>query len=123
MKFTNCSFALLALLGTSFVAPAWSATAKPLTVNELAARPDTHIGKMSVIGRVAAVSPGKGFTLIDSVNCSTCTTECLTGKSTKKIPFLWAGVAPAVKSVVVVQGTLFKTDKGFTISAENVIRQ
>ena len=109
-----------------FVAPAWSAqnpAAKPLSVNQLAAKPDTFVGKVSVIGRVAAATSGKGFTLIDCVNCDTCTTECLTDKSTKKIPLIWSGATPIVKDVVRVQGTLAKTAKGFTFTAESVIKQ
>ena len=103
MKLRHYTVAVLALLIASYGIPAWSATVKPLTVNELAAKPDTHIGKVSVVGRVAAVSSGKGFTLIDSANCATCTTECFTDKSTKKLPFMWAGAAPILKDIVVVQ--------------------
>lgn len=106
--------------------PAWSATqptAKPLSVNQLAAKPDTFVGKVNVVGRVAAVTPGKGFTLIDNVNCATCTTDCLTDKATKKIPFLWGGAAPDVKGVVLVQGLLAKTAKGYTFTAEKVLKQ
>ncbi|QXE92433.1 hypothetical protein KP001_07885 [Geomonas subterranea] len=117
------SVAVLSLLCASLVTPVWSATTKPLSINELAAKPDTHIGKVAVVGRVAAVTPGKGFTLIDSANCSTCTTDCLTDKSTKKIPFLWGGASPALKDVVVVQGTLSKTAKGFTVIADNLKKQ
>lgn len=121
MKFTRYALLFLALLGASLVTPVWSAaTTIPLTVNELAAKPDAHIGKVSVVGRVAAVTPGKGFTLIDSVNCATCTTECLTDKSTKKLPFVWAGAAPVLKDVVVVQGSLATTAKGFTFTVDNV---
>lgn len=123
MKFTHFAFAVFALLGTSLVTPAWSATTKPISVNELAAKPDAHIGKIAVVGRVAVVSAGKGFTLIDSVNCATCATECLLDKSTKKIPCLWSGAAPALKDVVVVQGTLVKTARGFTFTADKVTRQ
>lgn len=127
MKSLFRSLAVSALMiAAVLVIPARSAqqpTAKPLTVNELAAKPDTHIGKVSVVGRVAAVSPGKGFTLIDSVNCATCTTECLTDKTTKKLPFVWGGAAPVLKEVVVVQGTLAKTAKGFTFTADNVKKQ
>lgn len=124
MKFTSYALLFLALLGASVVTPVWSATTTiPLTVNELAAKPDTHIGKVSVVGRVAAVTPGKGFTLIDSANCATCTTECLTDKSTKKIPFVWAGAAPVLKDVVVVQGSLATTAKGFTFTVDNIKKQ
>ena len=108
------------------VVPAWSnqqPATKQLTVNQLAAKPESFAGKVNVVGRVAAVNPGKGFTLIDSVNCATCTTECLTDKTTKKIPFLWGGAAPEVKGVVSVQGTLAKTAKGYTFTAEKVTKQ
>lgn len=127
MKSLFRSFAVSALLSAAvIVVPVWSAqqpAVKQLTVNELAAKPDSFIGKVTVVGRVAAVTPGKGFTLIDSVKCSTCTTECLTDKNTKKIPFVWGGAAPEVKGVVQVQGTLAKTAKGFTFTADKVAKQ
>ena len=111
----------------TFSALAWGAqppaASKALAVNQLAAKPDAFIGKVSVVGRVAAATPGKGFTLIDSVNCATCTSECLTDKATKKIPFLWSGAAPDVKGVVKVDGTLAKTSKGYTFAAEQVTKQ
>jgi len=106
-------------------APVWSApqsTTMQLTVNQLAAKPETFVGKVNVVGRVAAVNPGKGFTLIDSVKCASCTTECLTDKTTKKIPFLWGGAAPEVKGIILVQGTLAKTAKGYTFTAEKVTK-
>lgn len=96
---------------------------KPLTVNQLAAKPADYTGKVAVVGRVAAATPGKGFTLIDSANCANCTTECLTDKATKKIPFLWSGAVPAVKNVIRVDGTLAKTPKGYTFTAEQVRKQ
>src|SRR6266702_6094085 len=108
--------AVLALIGvTSAITPAWSAQRttdskmKPLSVNELAAKPDNHLGKVAVVGKVAAVTPGKGFTLVDSSTCSNCATSCLTDKNTKRIPFLWSGASPVAKDVVRVQGTLSKT--------------
>lgn len=123
MKFSINSLAAIALLMLFNVAPVWSAPTKQLSINELAAKPDRYIGKVVVVGRVAAVTPGKGFTLIDSVNCATCTTECLTDKSAKKIPFLWTGTAPAMKNVVRVEGNLSKTSKGFTFTADEVTKQ
>lgn len=117
----------LTLLNIAALAvPAWSAkqqTAMPLSVNKLAAKPDTFVGKVNVVGRVVAVTPGKGFTLIDNDNCASCTTECLTDKATKKIPFLWSGAAPDVKGVILVQGLLAKTAKGYTFTAEKVTKQ
>lgn len=123
MKSAICSLAVIALVVLVNGAPLWGAATKPLSINELAAKPDSHMGRVIVVGRVAAVTPGKGFTLIDSTNCATCTTECLTDKSTKKIPFLWAGTAPAVKNVVLVQGTLSRGSNGFTFTADKVTRQ
>jgi len=127
MNFLLRTLVASALLSVAaFAGPVWSAqqpTDKQLTVNELAAKPETFIGKVTVIGRVAAVSHGKGFTLIDSAKCATCTTECLTDKNTKKIPFLWGGAAPDVKGVVLVQGILAKSTKGYTFFAEKVTKQ
>ncbi len=127
MKSLFRSFAVSVLLSVAvLIVPVWSAqqpAAKQLTVNELAAKPDSFFGKVTVVGRVAAATPGKGFTLIDSVKCSNCATECLTDKNTKKIPFVWGGTAPEVNGVVQVQGTLAKTAKGYTFTADKVARQ
>lgn len=123
----NRSLIITATIMVLVSAPVWSAqqsvAPKSLSVNQLAAKPDAFVGKVVVIGRVAAATPGKGFTLIDSVNCATCTTECLTDKTTKKIPFLWNGAAPVVKDVVRVEGVLAKTAKGYTFTAERVAKQ
>jgi len=122
----NSLLATILIISLALVVPAWCAqqpTAKQLTVNELAATPGSYVGKVTVIGRVAAVTPGKGFTLIDSAKCSTCATDCLTDKNTKKIPFLWGGAAPEVKGVVIVQGTLTKITKGYTFTADKVAKQ
>lgn len=123
----NRSLIIAAAVMVSLSAPVWSAqqpvASKPLSVNQLAAKPDAFVGKVAVVGRVAAATPGKGFTLIDSVNCATCTTECLTDKATKKIPFLWSGAAPVIKDVVRVDGILAKTAKGYTFTAEQVTKQ
>lgn len=123
MKLTIRLLVAVSLLTASLVTSSWCAAVKPLNINELAARPQAYIGKVTVVGRVAAVTQGKGFTLIDSANCATCTTECLTDKSTKKLPFVWAGAAPVVKDVVMAQGTLSKTSKGFSFAADKVTKQ
>jgi hypothetical protein len=126
MKFNRLlTIAALAMALTS--TSAWSAqqpvVSTSLSVNQLAAKPDVYVGKVAVVGRVAAAKPGKGFTLIDSINCATCTSECLTDKTTKKIPFLWSGAAPMVKDIVRVDGTLTKTSRGYTFTAERVTKQ
>jgi hypothetical protein len=123
----NRSFMIAAAVMVLVSAPVWSAqqpvAVKSLSINQLAAKPDAFVGKVVVVGRVAAATPGKGFTLIDSVNCATCTTECLTDKTTKKIPFLWSDAAPLVRDVVRVDGILAKTAKGYTFTAERVAKQ
>jgi hypothetical protein len=122
-KYLSLAVGILALLST----PVWSTqqplAAKSLTVNQLAAKPDAYVGQVAVVGRVAAATKGKGFTLIDSSQCSTCATDCLTDKTTKKIPFIWNGAVPVVKDVVRVDGTLAKTAKGYTFTAERVTKQ
>jgi len=111
----------------SFATPAWSeqpaAPTKVLSVNQLAAQPAAYLGKVAVVGRVAAATMGKGFTLIDSIKCGSCATNCLTDKETRKIPFLWNGPAPTVKEVVQVEGLLAKTDNGYTFTAEQVTKK
>jgi len=70
MKFAIYSLAVIALVALFSGASVWGAATKPLSINELAAKPDTHIGKVVVVGRVPAVTPGKGFTLLDGTNCA-----------------------------------------------------
>jgi hypothetical protein len=119
MKSIATVFVLVALL-LAMSTPAWSAGAKPLNVNEVAGQPEKFLGNLSLVGRVSAVTPGKGFTLVDSGNCSDCGSHC---PVPKKIPLVWRGSAPPVKSVVVVKGVLSKTAKGVSLVADNVTAQ
>ncbi len=96
---------------------------KPLSVDELAANPGAHRGRISVVGVVGIVNPGKGFVLVDSREFENCGLSCLTEPGTNKIPFVWTGAAPQVKQTVQVDGTLEKTVKGFSIKAEKVTKQ
>jgi hypothetical protein len=96
---------------------------KPLTVNELAANPAAHFGRVSVVGVVGTVNPGKGFMLVDSREFKNCGLSCLTEPGTNKIPFIWTEVAPQVEQTVQVDGLLEKTTKGFSIKAEKVTKQ
>ncbi len=98
-------------------------TGKPLSVNELAANPSSHSGRISVVGVVGMVNPGKGFVLIDSREFQECGLSCLTEPGTKKIPFIWTGATPQVKQTVQVDGILERTAKGFSIKAEKVTEQ
>ena len=96
---------------------------KPLTVNELAANPAAHFGRVSVVGVVGTVNPGKGFMLVDSREFKNCGLSCLTEPGTNKIPFIWTEVAPQVEQTVQVDGLVEKTTKGFSIKAEKVTKQ
>ncbi len=96
---------------------------KPLSIDELAANPAAHSGRVSVVGVVGTVNPGKGFVLVDSREFKNCGLSCLTEPGTNKIPFVWTGATPQVKQTVQVDGILEKTAKGFSIKAEKVAKQ
>ncbi len=96
---------------------------KPLSVDELAANPAAHSGRVSVVGVVGIVNPGKGFVLVDVREFKNCGLSCLTEPGTNKILFLWTGAAPQVKQTVQVDAILEKTAKGFSIKAEKVTKQ
>ena len=123
-------YAILILIAFSAVTSATYAeepntpkAVKPLTVNELAANPAAHFGRVSVVGVVGTVNPGKGFLLVDSREFKNCGLSCLTEPGTNKIPFIWTEVAPQVEQTVQVDGLLEKTTKGFSIKAEKVTKQ
>ncbi len=96
---------------------------KPISVNELATNPAAHSGRVSVVGVVGTVNPGKGFVLVDAREFKNCGLSCLTEPGTNKIPFVWSGATPQVKQTVQVDGILEKTAKGFSIKAEKVTTQ
>ncbi len=96
---------------------------KPISVDELAANPTAHSGRVSVVGVVGTVNPGKGFVMVDSREFKNCGLSCLTEPGTNKIPFIWTGATPQVKQTVQVDGILEKTAKGFSIKAEKVTKQ
>lgn len=100
-----------------------SNTVKPLTVDELASNPAVHLGRVSVIGVVGTVNPGKGFVLVDRKEFNACGLSCLTEPGTNKLAFIWTGISPQVKQTVRVDGMLEKTAKGFSLKAEKVTRQ
>ena len=93
---------------------------KPLTVNGLAAKPDAHLGRVSLVGVVASINKGKGFLLIDDAEYKACGLSCLTEAGTKKVPVRWTGLPPKVEGTVRIDGTLTKAAKGFTLAADKV---
>ena len=118
------SAALIAITASAFAAePNTPKAGKPLSVDELAANPAAHSGRLSVVGVVGTVNPGKGFVLVDVREFKNCGLSCLTEPGTNKIPFLWTGATPQVKQTIQVDGILEKTAKGFSIKAEKVTTQ
>jgi hypothetical protein len=67
---------------------------KPLSVDELAANPTAHSGRVSVVGVVGTVNPGKGFVLVDVREFKNCGLSCLTEPGTNKIPSSGQGLLP-----------------------------
>ncbi len=124
MKHVLVIIAFIVFTASAFAAePNTTKPEKPLSVDELAANPSAHSGRVSVIGVVGTVNPGKGFVLVDVREFKNCGLSCLTEPGTNKIPFLWTGAAPQVKQTVQADGILEKTAKGFSIKAEKVTKQ
>ncbi len=124
MKHVLVIIALTAFTASAFAAePNTTKPGKSLSVDELAANPAAHSGRVSVVGVVGTVNPGKGFVLVDVREFKNCGLSCLTEPGTNKIPFLWTGATPQVKQTVQVDGILEKTAKGFSIKAEKVTGQ
>jgi hypothetical protein len=91
-----------------------------VSVNELVAKPADHLGKVQLVGVVAAVSQGKGFVLVDKREYADCGLSCVAEPGTKKMPVRWGGDAPKLEQVVRVEGTLSQTDKGLSLVALEV---
>jgi hypothetical protein len=124
MKHILVITAFAACAATAFAAePSTPTAGKPLTIDELAANPAVHTGRVSVVGVVGIVNPGKGFVLVDSKEFEECGFSCLTEPGTNKIPFVWTGAPLQVKETVLVDGILEKTAKGFSIRANKVTEQ
>lgn len=118
------AIALASITASTYAAePNTHRAGKPLSVDELAANPAAHSGRVSVVGVVGTVNPGKGFVLVDIREFKNCGLSCLTEPGTNKIPFVWSGTVPRIKQTVQVDGILEKTAKGFSIKAEKVTTQ
>ncbi len=118
------AIALASITASAYAAePNTPKAVKPLSVDELATNPAAHSGRVSVVGVVGTVNPGKGFVLVDPREFKNCGLSCLTDPGTNKVPFIWTGATPQVKQTVQVDGVLEKTAKGFSIKAEKVTTQ
>jgi hypothetical protein len=93
---------------------------RAISVDDLASSPSAHLGKVAVVGVVAAVKPGQGFTIVDEREYSDCGLSCLNEPDTRKIPVRWEGAPPRLQQTVHITGLLEKSDRGLVFSAENV---
>jgi hypothetical protein len=91
-----------------------------LSVNDLAAKATEHLGKVQLIGVVAAVSQGTGFVLVDKREYADCGISCISEPGTKKIPVRWSGDAPQLEQTIRVDGTLQQTEKGLSLVAKEI---
>jgi hypothetical protein len=110
----TCADAQQAIDSTS---PASSGTT---TVNDLAANPSAYLGQVAVIGIVATVKAGQGFTIVDQREYADCGLSCLSEPDTRKIPVRWNGDPPKLQQTVRIIGVLEKSDRGLVFSAKNV---
>ena len=126
MKMKNSG--LIALLALTLVAAGLNAQdlpsgpTRPVSVNDLAAKPGAHLGSVQVLGVVAAVSAGKGFVLVDPGEYAACGLSCLAEAGTAKIPVRWGGDAPKLEQTLRVAGTLSRTDQGLSFVAQELSR-
>jgi hypothetical protein len=91
-----------------------------VTVNDLANKPNEHLGQVQLVGVVAAVSQGEGFVLVDKREYADCGLSCLAEPATKKVPVRWSGDAPKLEQTVHVAGTLSQSTKGLSLVAQEV---
>ena len=95
LKHVLVTIPVIAFAVSAFAAePNTPKAGKPLSVDELAANPAAHSGRVSVVGVVGTVNPGKGFVLVDVREFKNCGLSCLTESGTNKIPFVWTGATP-----------------------------
>jgi hypothetical protein len=91
-----------------------------VNVNDLANKPNEHLGQVQLVGVVAAVSQGEGFVLVDKREYADCGLSCLAEPATKKVPVRWSGDAPKLEQTVHVAGTLSQSMKGLSLVAQEV---
>jgi hypothetical protein len=91
-----------------------------VTVNDLAGKPGEHLGRVQLVGVVAAVSQGKGFVLVDKREYADCGLSCLAEPGTKKIPVRWSGDAPKLEQTIRVAGILSSSEEGLSFVAQEI---
>jgi len=97
-----------------------SASSRATTVDDLASDPVAYLGQVAVVGVVAAVKAGQGFTIVDQREYADCGLSCVNEPETRKIPVRWDGAPPKLQQTVRIIGVLEKSDRGLVFSAKNV---
>jgi hypothetical protein len=97
-----------------------SASSRATTVDDLTSNPVSYLGQVEVVGVVAAVKTGQGFTIVDKREYAACGLSCISESDTRKIPVRWDGESPKLQETVRITGVLEKSDRGLVFSARNV---
>ena len=97
-----------------------SASSRTTTVDDLASNPVAYLGQVAVVGVVAAVKAGQGFTIVDKREYAACGLSCFNEPDTRKIPVRWDGDPPKLLQTVRITGVLEKSDRGLVFSAKSV---
>jgi hypothetical protein len=97
------------------------ASSRVTTVNDLVSDPSAYLGQVAVVGVVAAVNSGQGFTIVDKREYADCGLSCINEPNTRKIPIRWDGVPPKLEQTVRITGVLEKSERGLVFSAKNVV--
>jgi hypothetical protein len=97
-----------------------STSVRTTTVNDMASNPTAYLGQIEVVGVVAAVKTGQGFTIVDKREYAACGLSCVNEPDTRKIPVRWSGISPNLAQTVQITGVLEKSAAGFVFSAKTV---
>jgi hypothetical protein len=70
------------------------ASRRVITVDDLASDPSAYLGQVAVVGVVAAVEAGQGFTIVDSVNMPTAGFPALTSLTRERSRYVGTDLLP-----------------------------
>ena len=114
------AFAVARVRADDAVNLASSTSVRATTVNDMVSNPSAYLGQIKVVGVVAAVKTGQGFTIVDKREYAACGLSCVNEPDTRKIPVRWSGTSPNLEQTVQITGVLEKSDAGFVFSAKSV---
>ena len=86
----------------------------------MALDPSAYLGQVAVVGVVAAVKAGQGFTIVDKREYAAVVFLALTNPILERFPVRWDGTPPQLQQTVRITGVLEKSDRGLVFSAKNV---